>query len=432
MLLYNSLTRRKEAFTPRDKHVSLYVCGITPYDTTHLGHAFTYHAFDVLIRALEQARGLRVTYVQNVTDIDDDILRRAKQVGKEWRALGDEWTAHFIRDMQAINMRPPDHYPRASDAISEIVAIVEALIAQGVAYPSNGSVYFSVDKFEHFGALCGIPRGEMLAVANERGNRPDDPNKRDPLDFVLWQAQAPGEPAWDSPWGKGRPGWHIECTALNRKFLGDSVDIHGGGGDLIFPHHECEIAQAESASGVVPFVRVWMHVAMVRKDGEKMSKSLGNLVWVSELLKTYAPDAVRLYLASHHYRDSWEWNEDDMRNCAQMAAQWRQSGSAWLFPNARPVTDAATTRRIEMNAGLLVSEVMDALEDDLDTPRTIVALSKLAQWTDDATLPMQQRQNAQQALRMGAGLLGLRLGAPEEARVHDGWARHLLRFVSES
>jgi len=282
--LHDTLSASIRPFEPAHPEVTLYVCGVTPYDTTHLGHAFTYHCFDVLIRLLE-AQGMKVTYAQNVTDIDDDILKRAKRDGKDWRALGSEWTAHFMRDMQAINMRPPDYYPRATDVIAEFVAIVETLIKQDVAYESNGNVYFHVDKFERFGALSGIPREQMLAIANERGNNPDDPHKHNPLDFVLWQAQAHGEPAWDSPWGAGRPGWHIECTAMNRKFLGDRVDIHGGGGDLIFPHHECEIAQAESATGVVPFVRVWMHVAMVRKDGEKMSKSLGNLVWVSELLK---------------------------------------------------------------------------------------------------------------------------------------------------
>ena len=431
MQLYDSLTRRLETFTPRDHQVSVYVCGITPYDTTHLGHAFTYHTFDVLIRLLE-AQGKHVLYAQNVTDIDDDILRRAAQVGKDWRALGNEWTTHFIQDMQALNMRPPDAYPRATDAMPEIIAIVKTLIAQDAAYESAGNVYFSVDKFDRFGALCGIPRGEMLAVANERGNRPDDPHKRDPLDFVLWQAQAAGEPAWDSPWGPGRPGWHIECTALNRKFLGDQVDIHGGGGDLIFPHHECEIAQAESATGVVPFVRVWMHVAMVRMDGEKMSKSLGNLVWVRELLKTYSPDAVRLYLASHHYREGWEWNADDMRNCAQMAEQWQRAAGAWLFTDARPGMQAEELRAFEMASGLLAQKTMDALDNDLDTPGAIVALNELARQSADDTREMRKRQEAQHALRLGAGLLGLRLGAREDARVRDGWDRHAQRFLAQS
>ncbi len=425
MQLYNSLTQRKEEFVARDNHVSVYVCGITPYDTTHLGHAFTYHTFDILIRFLE-AQGLTVAYTQNVTDIDDDILKRAKRDGKDWQALGNEWTTHFMRDMQAINLRPPDHYPRATDVIAEIIAIDETLIQQDVAYESGGSVYFDVNKFHRFGALCGIPRDEMLAVANERGNNPDDPHKRNPLDFVLWQAQAPGEPGWDSPWGPGRPGWHIECTAMNRKFLGDTVDIHGGGGDLIFPHHECEIAQAESATGVVPFVRVWMHVAMVRKDGEKMSKSLGNLVWVSELLKTYTPDAIRLYLASHHYRDSWEWNADDMRRCAEMAEQWRVAAHSTVLTISVKDQPMYAIESDEIPA------LYGALADDLDTPRVVSALDAIAKRAANASLPSGERQYALFALRSTARILGLHLAMPDEARVRHGWNQHLQRFVAQS
>jgi L-cysteine:1D-myo-inositol 2-amino-2-deoxy-alpha-D-glucopyranoside ligase len=223
-----------------------------------------------------------VLYAQNVTDIDDDILRKAKEVGQDWLAVGNRWTTHFIQDMIALNVRPPDFFPRATDAIPEIIAWVEKLLENGVAYEAGGSVYYAVDDWPAFGELCAIPRAEMLPIANERGNHPDDPNKRDPLDFVLWQAQAPGEPAWDSPWGPGRPGWHIECSTLSTKYLGETVDVHSGGADLCFPHHECEIAQVEPVTGERPFVRTWMHTAMVYHDGEKMSKSLGNLVWVGQ------------------------------------------------------------------------------------------------------------------------------------------------------
>lgn len=425
MQLYNSLTQRKEEFTPRDHHVSVYVCGITPYDTTHLGHAFTYHTFDVLIRYLE-SQGISVTYTQNVTDIDDDILRKAKEVGKDWRALGDEWTAHFIADMIALNVRPPDYYPRATDVIQEIIAIDEQLIREGVAYASNGNVYFAVDAFDRFGALSHIPREQMLPIANERGNNPDDPNKRDPLDFVLWQAKAPGEPSWPSPWGEGRPGWHIECTAMNRKYLGDTIDIHGGGGDLIFPHHECEIAQAESATGVVPFVRVWMHVAMVRMNGEKMSKSLGNLVWVSELLQRYTPDAIRLYLASHHYRNSWEWNATEMADCAQMAEGWQRAARTAIGTGASDEMHTLPLQR-------MTQPIYDALADDLDTPRAIIALDELAQRVLDETLPLLERQKSQRALWATAPLFGLRLGEPDaEPRARAGWTQHLQRFITKS
>ncbi len=277
--VYNTLSGAVEPLEPTGPAITFYVCGITPYDTTHLGHAFTYTVADVLVRHLE-GQGLAVRYVQNVTDIDDDILRKAAEVGEDWRALGNRWTSHFIRDMQVLNVRPPDEYPRATDVIPDIVTAVGALIERGLAYVSGGSVYYHVDAWPAFGRLSHLPRSEMLDVANERGNRPDDPHKRDPLDFVLWQAQAPGEPTWDSPWGPGRPGWHIECSVMSTRFLGPTLDFHGGGGDLVFPHHECEIAQAEALTGRSPFVRAWLHTAMVEHEGAKMSKSLGNLVMV--------------------------------------------------------------------------------------------------------------------------------------------------------
>jgi L-cysteine:1D-myo-inositol 2-amino-2-deoxy-alpha-D-glucopyranoside ligase len=420
MQLYNTYTQHLEEFTARDKHVSLYVCGITPYDTTHLGHAFTYHTFDVLIRYLE-SQGITVTYVQNVTDIDDDLLRRAKRDGKDWFALGSEWTTHFIQDMLALNVRPPDYYPRATDVISEIIEIDEKLIAGEYAYASNGSVYFDVDKFDRFGRLSHILPDEMLTVANERGNRPDDPNKRKPLDFVLWQAAAADEPSWDSPWGKGRPGWHIECTAMVRKYLGNAIDIHGGGGDLVFPHHECEIAQAESATGVTPFARVWMHAAMVRKDGEKMSKSLGNLVWARELQNDYSADAVRLYLSVHHYRHSWEWNLTDFERYVDMADRWR----------AAVVLTGTGTKVMAMGGFRQV--VVRALEDDLTTPQAVGALDELAGRLLAGNLRPDELRNGQNVLRECAGWLGMRLDQTGvEKRVTDGWNRHLQRFVPKS
>jgi L-cysteine:1D-myo-inositol 2-amino-2-deoxy-alpha-D-glucopyranoside ligase len=420
MQLYNTYTQQVEKFVAHDKRVRLYVCGITPYDTTHLGHAFTYHTFDVLIRYLE-AQGIAVTYTQNVTDIDDDILKRAKRDGKDWFALGSEWTAYFIQDMQSLNVRPPEYYPRATDVIPEIVEIDEQLIAKGYAYASAGNVYYDANKFERFGQLSHIPREQMLTIANERGNRADDPHKRNPLDFVLWQAAAAGEPSWPSPWGAGRPGWHIECTAMNRKYLGDSVDIHGGGGDLVFPHHECEIAQAESATGVVPFVRVWMHVAMVRKDGEKMSKSLGNLVWARELLNDYSPDAVRLYLSAHHYRHGWEWNLTDFERYVDMSDRWR---AAALL---------ADTGAKAMAMGGFRQVVVRALEDDLTTPQAVGALDELAGRLLAGNLRPDDLRDGQNILRECAGWLGMRLDRDGvEERVTTGWSRHLKRFMPQS
>jgi L-cysteine:1D-myo-inositol 2-amino-2-deoxy-alpha-D-glucopyranoside ligase len=394
MRLYNSQTRSTDDFEIRDNHVGIYVCGVTPYDTTHIGHAFTFLTFDILVRLLRH-QGREVTYVQNVTDIDDDILRKARETGLEWDELGRRETEKFLADMKALNAVPFDHYTAATQHIPEMLGIVEKLIEGGYAYVVNGSVYFEVAKDPEFGKLSHLPVAEMLPVANERGNNPDDPNKRAPLDFVLWQAAAPGEPTWDSPWGPGRPGWHIECTAMATKYLGETIDIHGGGHDLIFPHHECEIAQSENATGVEPFVRYWMHVAMVNYEGEKMSKSLGNLVLASELLKTYPADAIRLYLFSHHYRATWEFDDDEMATWVRRTdrlheAANRQSGD----------TDA------EIDVATYRTEFLEALENDLHTPAAIGTLAALS----DAIHAAPKGANvatAQETLRDLGATLGL-------------------------
>jgi len=414
MQLYDSARQRKQDFVPRDNQVSIYVCGITPYDTTHLGHAFTYVTFDVLIRYLEWQK-ITVRYTQNVTDIDDDVLRKAKQVGTDWRTLGNEWTRHFIDDLCALNVRPPDAYPRATQVIPEIVETNRVLIARGAAYESNGNVYFDVDAFKEFGALSHIPRDQMLPIANERGNHPDDPDKRDPLDFVLWQRRAGDEPAWPSPWGEGRPGWHIECTAIVNKFLGSAIDIHGGGMDLIFPHHECETAQSVSASGVTPFVRNWMHVAMVRKDGEKMSKSLGNLVMVSDLLREYPADALRLYLASYQYRNPWEYDAAPLQEAANLAERWQAAV-------------AGAARETAAGNGTVRQAFCQAMDDDLNTPQAITILDELANDLLGGKYRDGENQAAQATLMELAGILGMRLGAEIEPRVIEGWNRHRRKF----
>jgi L-cysteine:1D-myo-inositol 2-amino-2-deoxy-alpha-D-glucopyranoside ligase len=415
MKLYNALSRSIEEFTPHQNTVTVYVCGITPYDTTHLGHAFTYTVFDVLIRYLEY-KGHGVRYVQNVTDIDDDILRKAAEVGKDWQTLGNQWTAHFINDMQALNVRPPDHFPRATGVIAEIIEMVQCLIGTGVAYEANGSVYFQVEAWSDYGQLSRLPRDEMLAVANERGNRPDDPNKRHPLDFVLWQAQAPGEPAWDSPWGPGRPGWHIECTTMSTSLLGDTIDVHGGGGDLLFPHHESEIAQAECATATKPFVRFWMHAAMVYHEGEKMSKSLGNLVMIRDLIKTWSPNGLRLYLAGHHYRDIWSHDDETL---AQAEALAHKIEAAMNVIGRDDAPFDPTLARTEFEA---------ALDNDLDTPAALAALDIFAGAIVQAGLAGRAIEPAQAVLRTMGQVFGLYFGTEPEARVTVGWNEHLKRF----
>lgn len=396
MRLFNTQSQSVEQFEVINGRVGIYTCGITPYDTTHAGHAFLFLTFDVLVRYLRD-RGHDVTYVQNVTDIDDDILRKAAELGMPWDELGQRETDKYRTDMRNLNALDPDHYVAATAHINEIVNLISSLVDKGVAYEVDGNVYFAIDKDPDFGKLSHIPRDGMLEVANERGNKPDDPNKRDPLDFVLWQAGAPGEPTWDSPWSKGRPGWHIECSAMSMAYLGNTVDIHGGGYDLIFPHHECEIAQSEIATGVEPFARYWMHVAMVKYQGEKMSKSIGNLVLVSDVLKDSSADALRLYLLSNHYRTEWEYEDDAIDEWASVAGDLREAAE---FP-AYGVEDILDMSRQQQR-------FYDALDDDLNTPQAIAVLHEIAQAILEAPEEDDIRQ-AQGTLRALSDVIGVDL-----------------------
>jgi L-cysteine:1D-myo-inositol 2-amino-2-deoxy-alpha-D-glucopyranoside ligase len=398
MQLFNTQSGRIERFTPRDDTVGLYVCGITPYDTTHIGHAFTFLTFDILVRVMRH-KGWDVTYVQNVTDIDDDILRKAKEVGLEWKQLGDHETARYLKDMRDLNWVEPDHYVRATDHIAEMLEITQTLIDKGHAYERGGNVYFSVSSDPEFGKLSHIPRDQMLAIANERGNTPDDPNKRDPLDFVLWQKSVGEEPSWDSPYGPGRPGWHVECSAMASRYLGPTIDIHGGGADLIFPHHEAEVAQSENAFGVEPFARTWVHVAMVGYNGEKMSKSLGNLVLVSDALKDYSADAVRLYLFSNHYRLPWVFEDAELETWARVADDLIEAAE---FP--------AYGIEEELDVGNLRDRFFNALDDDLNTPIAIEALQEIGTGILEAPEEDDVR-DAQRTLRELSEVLGLTLSA---------------------
>jgi L-cysteine:1D-myo-inositol 2-amino-2-deoxy-alpha-D-glucopyranoside ligase len=394
MKLFNTLTQSLEDFAPIDNTVRIYVCGITPYDTTHLGHAFLYVSFDALIRYLS-SRGYSVKYVQNVTDIDDDIIRKAREVGLAWDELGRRETERFLNDMDALNVRRPDVYAKATEQIPNIIEIVLALVEQGYAYVSEGCVFFSVKKDPEFGQMAhaiGLRDYDaMLKIANERGNFPDDPRKRDPLDFVLWQAQAPGEPAWESPWGPGRPGWHIECSAMAIRYLGPQIDIHGGGADLAFPHHTCEIAQSEHFTGKKPFARFWLHAGMVHQDGEKMSKSLGNLTLVSDLLKDYSPDAIRVTLLNHHYRYPWECFPADLAFASELVEEFRQVREL--------VGDSSTGED-----SLLYDRFTAAMENDLNTPEALMLLKQAA----EDVIASHNRNTGAEILRL-TGVLGLRV-----------------------
>jgi len=370
MKLFNTLTQSLEEFVPLDdKTVRIYVCGVTPYDTTHLGHAFTYVSFDTLIRYLEFL-GYTVNYVQNVTDIDDDVLRKARELGMAWDELGKRETERYLNDMAALNVRRPNVYARATEEIPMMLEIISTLITRGYAYENSGSVYFSVKQDPEFGIMArAIGLNDyhaMLTIANERGNFPDDSRKKDPLDFVLWQAQAPGEPAWSSPWGPGRPGWHIECSAMSMRYLGPQLDIHGGGADLAFPHHTCEIAQSEHFTEKAPFSRFWMHTGMVFQEGEKMSKSLGNLTLVSDLLKDYSADAIRVVLLNHQYRYPWECYPADLEVAQEIVAHFQQVRSL--------VGD-----EVRGEDTMLRDQFKAAMDNDLNTPQAILLLRQAAE-----------------------------------------------------
>ena len=374
MRLFDTARGSVVPFEPGET-VLMYTCGITPYDATHLGHAATFLTYDVVQRRLIDL-GHIVKCVRNVTDVDDPLFAKARELGVHYLDLAAGEEARFNRDMEALETLPVHSAPRASSAIPDIRGFIGMVLDRGYAYAAGGSVYFDVSKFPSFGSVSGYDRDRMLEYARQRGGNVDDPNKRDPLDFVLWHPSADDEPAWDAMWGAGRPGWHIECSALALRELGTTIDLHGGGSDLIFPHHECERAQSEAATGE-PFVRHWMHVAMVFKDGHKMSKSLGNLVFVDALRREWDPRAIRLAVLVHHYRGEWEWNEGLMPAATERLRAWSAASG--------PV-------------GTVLDEVRDRLDDDLDTPGAIAAIDRAAGRGED--------------VGAAAMLLGVRLGRP--------------------
>jgi L-cysteine:1D-myo-inositol 2-amino-2-deoxy-alpha-D-glucopyranoside ligase len=377
--------------------VTLYVCGITPYDAAHIGHAFTYVAFDTLTRFL-RGRGHEVAYCQNVTDVDDDVLRRAARDGEDYLELGRRETAAYLRDMDALNVTRPTVFPKATEEIPAMVELAGQLVEGGNAYVADGTVFFDVPTFPGFGELSRLDQREQRELLAERGGDPDDPRKRHPLDFVVWQRSQPGEPWWDSPWGRGRPGWHLECSAMARRYLGVTIDLHGGGADLVYPHHESERAQSESAN-VAPFARRWLHTGMVRYQGEKMSKSLGNLVFPRDLFRDHEPAAVRLALLAHHWRSAWEWDPAELKEAAERLSAWRQACGqphppdrgmgyppVWgpheqgVGAGARPPEEPGGPAVAE---GPWVPEAVDAaLADDLDTPAALAAGDELAERGD--------------------------------------------------
>ena len=370
MYLYDTSRGEVAAFAPGET-VTMYVCGITPYDATHLGHAATYVTYDVLQRRLID-RGHQVRYVRNITDVDDDIIRAARSRGVHYLDLAFGETARFDDDMAALNTLPPWSEPRATGAISNVRGLIDTLLTQGDAYLVDGAVYFDTQAANGFGSLARLGKDRMRQLAEEWGERPDDPAKRSPLDFVLWRPSDDGEPAWEARWGRGRPGWHIECSALALRELGPTIDLHGGGVDLLFPHHESCRAQCEAVTGQ-PFARHWLHQAMVHLGGRKMSKSTGNLVFVGDLREHHDAAAIRLALLLHRYRRPWNWRDDLLTDAEERLARWRRAGPG----------DAA------------LDATRAALDDDLDTPTALAAIDAAAE--------------AEQGVSSAAELLGVAL-----------------------
>ncbi|GJF11053.1 L-cysteine:1D-myo-inositol 2-amino-2-deoxy-alpha-D-glucopyranoside ligase [Mycolicibacterium cyprinidarum] len=366
--LYDSADRQVRPVTP-GATATMYVCGITPYDATHLGHAATYLTFDLVHRLWLDA-GHNVHYVQNVTDVDDPLFERAQRDGIGWRELADRETELFREDMAALRVLPPHDYVAATEAVAEVIEVVEKLLASGAAYVVEDSrypdVYFRADATAQFGYESGYDRDTMLALFGERGGDPERTGKSDPLDALLWQAERPGEPSWTSPFGRGRPGWHVECAAIALSRIGTDLDIQGGGSDLIFPHHEFSAAHAESVTGERRFARHYVHAGMIGWDGHKMSKSLGNLVLVSGLRSQGVdPSVIRAGLFAGHYRDDRFWSQAVLEEAQDRLRRWRNATSLAAAPDAVDV----------------VARVRRYLADDLDTPKVIAALDG---WATDA------------------------------------------------
>lgn len=360
---------------PDSGSARIYVCGITPYDATHLGHANTYIAFDLLNRTWLDC-GLDVTYTQNVTDVDDPLLERAEQTGVDWEELAADQVALFRTDMVALNVLPPEHYVGAVEAIPLVVELIERLQRTGLVYavddPEYPDLYFSMSKASGFLAESHLDAATAVAIFGERGGDPERPGKRDPLDCLVWRQARPGEPSWPSVLGRGRPGWHIECTAIALEYLGATFDVQGGGSDLVFPHHEMCAAEGTAATGQ-PFARAFVHAGMVGYEGEKMSKSKGNLVLVSKLRAAGEdPMAIRLALLAHHYRDDWEYTDADLDAARARLASWRSAARRPCGPEASTVVDALRA----------------ALRDDLDAPRALTAADAwVATEGDDTSAP---------------------------------------------
>ncbi len=398
MKLHNTLSGKKEPFSTPDGKVRMYVCGITPYAASHIGHAMFAVVFDVARRYLE-FKGFEVRHVQNFTDIDDKMIQAAADLGIPTGELAERNIQQYLDEMDQLNALRAHVYPRATEEIPKIIEMIERLVATEFAYPTGGDVYFRVRADKDYGRLSHRALDSMMAGARVE----IDESKEYERDFALWKGQKPGEPAWDSPWGPGRPGWHIECSAMASAYLGETIDIHGGGQDLIFPHHENELAQSESYSNSKPFVRFWMHNGLLRFGEDKMSKSLGNIISVREALERFSSDALRLFFLSSHYRSPLVYSAHNVE--AQERAAER------LKAALRASTTTGDSQRVE--AGQFRDRFVEAMDDDLNTPRALAAIFDLAREINRGREERSDVSNAQAVLRELADVVGLRLAEPE-------------------
>jgi cysteinyl-tRNA synthetase len=415
--LYNSLTRKKEEFVPIGDEVKMYVCGVTVYDDSHLGHALSSIVFDVLHRYLE-FRGFKVRRVQNFTDVDDKIINKAKSEGVPPDEITEKYIESFFKSMDGLNVRRATVHPRATEDMPDIIGLVQRLIDGGAAYASNGSVYFRVRNASDYGKLSGQNIDEM----REATRHELEGGKEDPVDFALWKAVKPDEPRWDSPWGPGRPGWHIECSAMAFKHLGEQIDIHGGGLDLIFPHHENEIAQSESASGAVPFARFWVHNGLMRTAEATMSKSLGNVFNVDSALEEFSADAIRLWILQSHYRTNALLDTELIAAAERSMRRIRQ---------AVEIESAESDESVDFRA--FEKRFVEAMDDDLNTPQAIAAIFDLVRETFRGRDTGIDVSGATEAIRDLTGVLGLTLEAPpDRSGLSDGEIEALIQQRKEA
>ena len=416
MKIHNTLSGKTEDFVALDGKVNMYVCGITPYSASHIGHAMMSVIFDVVRRYLE-FKGYDVRHIQNFTDIDDKMILAANSTGIDVADLAESNIADYLAEMDAMNVARAHEYPRATAEIGKITEIIAKLIEKGYAYPVAGDVYFRVNRDEDYGKLSHRDLDGLIAGARVEVNE----RKEDAMDFALWKSQKPGEPAWDSPWGMGRPGWHIECSAMAIKYLGSSIDIHGGGRDLIFPHHENEIAQSESFTDEVPFSRFWMHNGMLRLGEDKMSKSIGNIVTVGEALSSYSPDALRLFFLSSHYRAPLLYTE------ANVAGQER---ALERLKNAvRPASAASVGSTIDVSPAK--AQFVEAMDDDFNTPRALAAMFDLAREINRGKDEGADVLGAQDTLRELSGVLGISLDGTAETSGAGPFVQMLVNVRTE-